>query len=80
VRAVQQVRRDEGLAVGDRILLSVTTDDAGLREAVEQHRAMIGRETLATQLRTEPAGSTPGGAEVWFGDDRRAVLTVRKAD
>jgi isoleucyl-tRNA synthetase len=80
MRAVQQVRRDQGLAVGDRILLTVSTDDPGLREAVEQHRAMIGRETLATQLRTEPGAPTLDGAEVTVGDDRRAVLSVRKAD
>ena len=80
VRAVQQVRRDEGLAVGDRIVLLVGTDDAGVREAVEEYSSMIGHETLATQVRTDPAAGVPGGVPVSLGDDRAAVLALQRAD
>jgi len=49
VRAVQQARRDAGLAVSDRIHLQLAgTDD--VRAAIESHADLIKAETLAEQL------------------------------
>jgi isoleucyl-tRNA synthetase len=49
VRAVQQARRDAGLAVNDRIALALSGDD-DVRAAVETHRELIKAEVLATTL------------------------------
>jgi isoleucyl-tRNA synthetase len=49
VRAVQQARRDAGLAVNDRIALALSGDD-DVRAAVETHTELIKAEVLATTL------------------------------
>ncbi|MFB6719205.1 isoleucine--tRNA ligase [Kribbella sp. NPDC056345] len=49
IRSIQQARRDSGLEVTDRIRLTVTAESAVAR-AVETHRELIMRETLATDL------------------------------
>jgi isoleucyl-tRNA synthetase len=80
IRGVQQVRRDAGLAVGDRILLTVAADDDGVLAAVEEFRAMLARETLAIDVRTqrEALGGlhAAGRAQVTLGDGRTAVVKV----
>jgi isoleucyl-tRNA synthetase len=80
VRAVQQVRRDAGLAVGDRILLTVAADDDDVLAAVEEFGAMLARETLALDVRTqrETLGGlhAAGRAQVTLGDGRTAVVKV----
>ena len=54
VRAVQQARRDAGLAVSDRIALTIAAR-AEVVDAVEAHRGMLAAETLATSLELEVA-------------------------
>ncbi|TDC14391.1 isoleucine--tRNA ligase [Kribbella albertanoniae] len=49
IRSIQQARRDSGLEVTDRIRLTVTAEPA-VAQAVETHRELIMRETLATDL------------------------------
>ncbi len=49
IRSIQQARRDSGLEVTDRIRLTVTAEPA-VAAAVETHRELIMRETLATDL------------------------------
>jgi isoleucyl-tRNA synthetase len=46
---VQQARRDAGLAVNDRITLTIAGDEA-VRAAVESHVELIKAEVLATTL------------------------------
>ncbi|MCA1942005.1 MAG: isoleucine--tRNA ligase, partial [Yonghaparkia sp.] len=54
IRAVQQARKDAGLDVSDRIVLTLGAD-AAARAAIEAHRELIAAETLATALElTEP--------------------------
>ena len=50
VRSVQQVRRDAGLAVGDRIVLTLASDDPAVAAAAREHGAMLARETLAVDV------------------------------
>jgi isoleucyl-tRNA synthetase len=53
VRAVQQARREAGLAVTDRISLSLAGSQA-VWEATVAHKALIVEETLATQFGSAP--------------------------
>ena len=66
VRVVQDERKAAGLQVTDRIHLGLTVP-ADRVAAVEEHRAMIARETLAVDL------------EVGGGDVGAAVAQVRVA-
>jgi isoleucyl-tRNA synthetase len=49
ISRVQRMRKEAGLAVSDRIRLSIV-GDADVTEAVEEHRAWIAEEVLATEL------------------------------
>ena len=77
VRAVQQARRDAGLDVTDRIVLTVGGTDA-VRQATAVHTRLIGGETLATTVEIDERG-TSAGTEVALGDGERAIVSVRKA-
>jgi isoleucyl-tRNA synthetase len=83
VRAVQQVRRDAGLAVGDRIALTVGTGDAGVSEAIEEFREMVERETLATSVEVvagtagTDGGTDTQGTAAALGDGLAVTVTVR---
>ncbi len=60
VRLVQQARRDAGLDVSDRIVLSIEAAPPWI-EAVEAHRALIAAETLATEIRAVPGAGAASG-------------------
>jgi isoleucyl-tRNA synthetase len=49
ISRVQRMRKEGGLAVSDRIRLSISSD-VPVVEAVEEHRAWIAEEVLATEL------------------------------
>lgn len=51
VRQVQSARKKADLNVDDRILLGLTTDDAELTKAINEHTDTIKQETLARSLR-----------------------------
>jgi len=54
VRVIQQARKDAGLAVSDRITLSIGAD-AAVADAIRAHADFIAGETLATALQVLPA-------------------------
>ncbi|MGY4646002.1 isoleucine--tRNA ligase [Cellulomonas sp. URHB0016] len=56
VRAVQDARKAAGLQVGDRIVLTLDVPAEHLA-AVEAHRDVIGRETLAVSIEVATAGA-----------------------
>ena len=51
VHQIQNLRREVGLAVDDRIALF---HDGGLEPILHAHRAYIERETLAVEVRADP--------------------------
>ena len=62
IRAVQQARRDAGLDVSDRIVLTLGVD-ATVRAQIEPHSALITGETLATTLRWDSEIDRPVSIE-----------------
>jgi isoleucyl-tRNA synthetase len=55
VNRIQNLRKDSGLDVSDRIALHLTTDSDDLRAALDAHRAYVYGETLATSAHAEHA-------------------------
>ncbi len=78
VRGVQQARRDAGLAVSDRIRLTIA-GDADVVRASDTHRELIGAETLATSLEVVPSGSEPEGAVPVEVTGARARVALSRA-
>lgn len=74
VRGVQNLRKESGLEVSDRIILSVH-GCGRYRKAFDSFRAFIADETLAKEIRWEEA---PGAALV-EGDEEAWKVSVRKA-
>lgn len=54
VRHIQELRKQSGLEIEDRIRLHVATDSAAVRAAIETHDAYIRGETLALELTKAP--------------------------
>lgn len=50
VRNIQNARKQADLQVDDRIILSLLTEDAELKKALEEHRSVIVTETLADEV------------------------------
>jgi isoleucyl-tRNA synthetase len=59
VRVVQQARRDAGLAVSDRIRLTIGADGT-VADAVRAHAAFVAAETLAVDLAVQPSAEVRG--------------------
>jgi len=77
IRWVQQERKNAGLEVSDRIELLITTDEVG-REALEAHRDLVARETLATRLEIVASGTIDGGLAV--GVDSQISVKVSRRE
>jgi isoleucyl-tRNA synthetase len=73
VRGVQNLRKEKGLEVTDRIELALSGSDA-IRAAAERHREHLLAETLAEGWRWE---KSPDAVEVDCGDETAAV-SIRK--
>ena len=77
VRIVQQARRDAGLAVTDRIRLTVGADGA-VADAVGTHSAFIAGETLAVELDVRPAADVDAPSQP-VGDGRSVKVAIASA-
>jgi isoleucyl-tRNA synthetase len=76
VRGIQNVRKESGLDVSDRIEISLHTGDAGLREAAEDFEDYLLSETLGTAIRWE---KKPGARKIECGGKPCAVW-VKKVE
>jgi isoleucyl-tRNA synthetase len=71
INRIQSIRRDQDLAVSDRIRVTWHTDDASIAEAVESFGELIAAEVLATSLSRGDSGGAGvavdiNAAEVWI--------------
>jgi len=64
VRNVQNLRKDAGLEINDRIVLSLVSDAPALRAAMDQFDAYIREETLAATIRHTLLPNPISAAEV----------------
>ena len=76
VNRIQNLRKDTGLEVSDRITLTLQAD-SDLLTAVETHRDFITTETLCTTLTLQPLPSNPPSPLDING--HQAILTLQKA-
>jgi isoleucyl-tRNA synthetase len=75
VRVVQQARRDAGLAVSDRIALTIGADGA-VADAVRAHRDFVAGETLAADVTVRPAAAVSAPAQPVGDRGAVSVLVV----
>ncbi|NOX59690.1 MAG: class I tRNA ligase family protein [Planctomycetes bacterium] len=69
VRNVQNLRKDAGLNIEDRISLSIVTEDANLREAITAFEGYIKQETLSVELiQTENTNASASSSRVSIAD------------
>ncbi len=82
IRAIQDARRDAGLAITDRIRVTLAVEGDGAGDAIRTHAVLISGETLSSALDVvDTAGSgTPAveqdGGRVWL-DARAGLGAVR---
>src|SRR5579875_503112 len=76
VRNLQVARKDAGLSVSQRIELGLSTEDAGIREAIGEHEDYIKDELLAVSLVHGEVDSPRARVEIDL-DDSRVVATLR---
>ncbi len=78
VRAVQQARKDAGLDVADRIVLTLEAPDAVV-EAVKAHEAFLAGEVLATALVYGPIPGADAAQDAVAGEDLPIRVSVTRA-
>ncbi len=77
VRIVQQARRDAGLAVSDRIKLTLGADDR-VADALRTHGDFVAGETLALDVAVLPAADVSGTAQA-VGDGGSVKVAIAPA-
>ncbi|PYY34577.1 isoleucine--tRNA ligase [Curtobacterium sp. MCJR17_055] len=78
VRAVQQARRDAGLDVGDRIVLTLRADETAAA-AIGVHETLIANETLAGGVQVVPTTFGQDEDTVAVGDEAKVTVEVQRA-
>ncbi|MCF6286185.1 MAG: DUF5915 domain-containing protein [Candidatus Hydrogenedentes bacterium] len=76
IRALQDIRKEQGLAYDARINVTYATDDAALNEAIADFRDYIAQEVLASALES---GDMDGDAKVVTIDGNELGLLVTTA-
>jgi isoleucyl-tRNA synthetase len=74
VSTVQRLRKEQGFAVADRVVVTVTTDDDALAAAVRAHLGFVQTETLSTTSVVDGPGDDVVSS---VRGDHRASFAVR---
>ncbi|HEX5272951.1 MAG TPA: isoleucine--tRNA ligase [Gemmataceae bacterium] len=77
IRLAQDLRKQAGLQVEDRIVLFLGTQSAALRQAIDEHRAYIAAETLTARRSDTPLGEGAPTANVKV-DGQPLTIQLRK--
>jgi isoleucyl-tRNA synthetase len=82
VRLVQQLRKDEGLEVSDRIRCSVSTDDAALRETLRAWSGYVAEQTLVASGQVDVAerDEAAGGHDFALPDGRQLTIDLARVE
>jgi isoleucyl-tRNA synthetase len=78
VRQVQELRKQSGLAMEDRIVLHLRTESAALKAAIAAHQPYIGAETLTARWVAQPLDAQAHRTEVKV-DGQPLTIELRKA-
>jgi isoleucyl-tRNA synthetase len=75
VNRIQNLRKDSGFEVTDRIIIGVKNFSPALGGVLETHRSYIQQETLATTITLKPNGAVTSAhdAEIEIGEDKATV-------
>jgi len=79
VRNVQNLRKDAGLDIADRIKLGLSTDSEMLKTAIQECSLFVRGETLATEMVTGSVGGAVGEITVEIEPKHSVVITLAKA-
>lgn len=79
VNRIQNLRKDSGFEVTDRITIGVKNYSPALSGVLETHRAYIQQETLASDIKLNADGAGINGieAEVEIGDEKAIVRLAK---
>ena len=72
VNRVNALRKARGLAPEERIALELHPGDGDVARALERHRELLARETLAVELRVSADAARPRGRDLGPGRGPRA--------
>ncbi|MCC7291053.1 MAG: isoleucine--tRNA ligase [Phycisphaerales bacterium] len=78
IRQVQNLRKESGLDISDRVVLSLQTDSAEIREAAATQAEGILGETLGVELTDRPLGGDSYRADVVL-DEGSLTIGLRRA-
>jgi len=78
VRNVQNLRKDAGLDIADRIKLGLSTDSEILKTAIQECSLFIRGETLTTEMVSGPVGGAAGEITVEIEPKQNVTITLAK--
>lgn len=76
VRHVQSARKQAGLQIDDRIVLSISSDDSEISQAIDAFADVIKSETLAVELNSAAGGSEKYDAKI---EGKLVEISLKKA-
>ena len=76
VRHVQSARKQAGLQIGDRIVLSISSDDSEISQAIDAFADVIKAETLAVELNSAADESEKYDAKI---EGKLVEISLKKA-
>ncbi len=79
VRNVQNLRKDTGLDIADRITLSLQSESELLRQAIESFETYIKSETLALELVATPLDTPLSQTQIKLGDDHLTIALAKSS-
>jgi len=81
IRNVQNLRKEAGLDIADRIRLSLVTESETLSEAIKAFGEYMAHETLAVDVSCEPLGSATATTSVSIdGAENKLAIALERTE